>query len=107
MIVLKEIGTAQTFKIMPREDSADSMTLQEEGTTLAPVSYAITLAGSGYYRTITKIVTLEEGKTYILKVYNGSDIVYRGRVFCTNQTVAGYTINGTDYTEHEGTYIVI
>jgi hypothetical protein len=107
MIVLQEVGTAQTFKITPRSGTATTMTLQKEGTTLAPVSYNITLSGSGYYREITKIVTLEEGCSYALVVYNNSDVIYKGRVYCTNQTIEDYTINNDVYEQHAGTYILI
>jgi len=106
MIVLQEVGTNQTFKITPRSGTATTMTLQKEGTTIAPVSYNITLAGTGYYRTITKTVTLDEGCSYELIVYNNSDVIYKGRVYCTNQTIEDYTINDDLYAEHGGTYLL-
>lgn len=107
MIILKELNTDQTFKIMPRSSTADTMTIQEEGTSNAAVSYAITLGeADSYYHTITKTVTLEEGKFYIIKVFNGSDIVFRGRIFCTNQTIEDYTINNGIYEQHQGTFII-
>lgn len=107
MVVLKELGTDQTFKIIPRSNTADSMTIKEEGTTLDPVSYAISLTDGGYYQSITKTVTLEEGKTYQLRVLNGATEIYRDTIYCTNQTISDYSINNGVYEQHEGTFIVI
>ena len=96
MIVLQETVSAQDFKIIPREYQADSMTITNE-TTGASTTYAITTAIQGYYLTFSKAVTLEENVFYNLTVLNGSDIVYKDRIFCTNQTVSTYTVNNNEF----------
>lgn len=96
MIILKQSGLTQTFNVIPRSYSADSIVITGvEGST----TYSITASESGRYLTWDKIVTLVEGQFYTLTVLNGTDIVYKDRIFCTNQTVADYTINNNEYTE--------
>ena len=96
MVILQETASAQDFKIIPREYNADSMVITNE-TTGTSTTYAITASKSSYYLTFSKAVTLEEGVFYSLTVKNGSDIVYKDRIFCTNQTVSTYSINNNEY----------
>lgn len=99
MIILKESGSDQTFKIVPRELNADTMTLVNE-TTGESTDYAVTPTTVDYYLEITKTVTLKEGNFYQLTVKNGSDVVYKDKVFCTNQTIADYSVNNNEYTNY-------
>jgi len=99
MIILREQGTSQTFKIIPRELAATSMTFTHDETGVV-LTYTITPSVSTYYLSISKIVALKEDHFYSLKVYNGTDIVYRDKVFCTNQTVSDYTVNNGEYVQN-------
>lgn len=78
--------------------NADSIDIKDvaENTT---VNYPITFAVDRYYMSITETVALIEGRQYTLKVKNGTDIVYKGMIYCTNQVVADYTINSGEYVE--------
>ena len=96
MVILKEQGTSQSFKIIPRVNQADSLVVKGvEGST----SYSITPTFDRYFMVIAGIFTLKEGQQYSFDVKNGTEIVYKGRIFCTNQTIADYTINSGTYTE--------
>lgn len=99
MIVLKELGTDQTFKIIPRTYAADTLVLVNE-TTGEETSYAISITQTDYYAVITKTLTLKEGNFYRMTVLNGSDIVYRDKVFCTNQTISSYSVNNNEFTTY-------
>lgn len=108
MIYLKEIATAQAFKIIPRSYVADSMIITNEYTNVA-TTYAITPVISSYYLEITKIVNLVEDNNYTLTVLNGTDVIYYGKIYCTNQVVADYSINNGDYVQHtsDNQYIIV
>ena len=96
MIILKASGLSQTFNIIPRSYFADSIVITGvEGAT----TYSVASLQSGRYLTFDKIVTLIENQFYTLTVLNGTTIIYKDRIFCTNQTVANYTINNSEYTE--------
>ena len=97
MIILEEIGTAQTFKIIPRELVADSMVILNELTDVSE-TYAITPTVDRYYLVIDEVLNLKEGNFYTLEVKNGSEIVYKGKIFCTNQSISTYSVNNNEYT---------
>ena len=102
MIILEEIGTAQTFKIIPRELFADSMVILNELTDVSE-TYLITPTVDRYYLVIEEVLNLKEGNFYTLEVKNGSEIVYKGKIFCTNQSISTYSVNNNEYTSYSST----
>ena len=97
MIILQETVAAQDFKVIPREYVADTMVITDE-TSGVSVSYDITATQVSYYLTFSKAVTLKEGVFYSLEIKNGSDVVYKDKVFCTNQDTTTYTVNNNEFT---------
>jgi len=81
-------------------DSYDIISI--EGTTNyvstgTRVDYDGNSDSEGIYLSITDTIALEEGKQYSLVVKNGSDVIYRDMIFCTNQTISDFTINNNEY----------
>lgn len=99
MIILQETGIAQEFKVIPRELVADSMTLTSE-TTGEAVTYVITPTIDRYYLVINEIVALKENNFYTIEVNNASEIVYKDKIFCTNQTVSDFSVNNNEFTTY-------
>jgi hypothetical protein len=99
MIVLQELATAQEFRIIPRELSATSMVITNELTDVS-TTYAITPTIDRYYLVINIIVNLQQNNFYTLSVLNNTDVVYKGKIFCTNQTIPTYTPNNNEYTTY-------
>jgi len=107
-IILKEQVGSQTFKVIPRSYTADSFNIKgQEGTTnylVSPtrVDYDGNTDTTGTYLSISKAVTLIEGRHYRFTLLNGSDVVYEATIFCTNQTIGNgdFTINSGEYTEN-------
>lgn len=97
MIILQETASAQDFKVIPREYVADTMVITDE-TTGVSVSYPITTTQVSYYLAFSKAVTLKEGVFYALEIKNGSEVVYKDKIFCTNQTVSTYSVNNNEFT---------
>lgn len=99
MIILQETGIAQEFKVIPRELVADSMTLTSE-TTGEAVTYVITPTIDRYYLVINEIVALKENNFYTIEVKNATEIVYKDKIFCTNQTVSDFSVNNNEFTTY-------
>lgn len=97
MIILLESVSAQTFTFIPRTLAATSMVITDEGQNTS-ATIAITPSVSTYYLSVTETLTLVDGRSYTLEVLNGTDVVYRDKIFCTNQTVS-------DYSPHNGEYV--
>lgn len=102
MIILKEIGTAQTFKIIPTRGSVvNKLSLRNE-TTNEVIDYDIISTSSSFFITITEILDLKDGHFYEASFYESIPtfddvLVHKDRIFCTNQTIANYTINKNEY----------
>lgn len=107
MIVLTTSTSAQTISFIPR-GSFNTMILTDDQTN-TPVTVSITSQTSGdYVNTITASFTLTEGHFYDLVLKQGSDIVYKDRIFCTDQNIVTFSVNNGDYTSNttSNTFIV-
>jgi hypothetical protein len=62
-------------------------------------TYLITPTADRYYLVIEEVLNLKEGNFYTLEVKNGSEIVYKGKIFCTNQSTSYSSTN--DYVTYE------
>jgi len=52
--------------------------------------------------TLSGIFTLVEGRFYKFDVLDGSSLIYRGKIFCTDQTdYDKYSVNDGVYTEEQ------
>ena len=111
MIILTTSVNAQELKFIPREYVASSIVITDQDTN-TPVTYAgLTFVTDRYYLKGDVIFSpkLIEGRFYTLKVLNGTTVVYRDMIFCTDQTISTYSINDGVYTKHETTneYVVL
>jgi len=96
MIILKEQNTPQTFSFIPRELKATTIVLRNE-TTGSETNITADFFLSDYYLTTTTIFDLKENTFYNLTIKNNDDIVYKDKVFCTNQNTDTYTVNQNEY----------
>lgn len=102
MIVLQETGT-QTFSFIPRSQSYDALFLTDDQTNVE-VQVTIDASTQGdYLDTITATFSLTEGHFYNLVVKDGSDVIFKDRVFCTNQPVVSFSVNNGQYTSNSTT----
>jgi hypothetical protein len=96
MIILKEQNAAQTLKFIPRSYGADTIVLRDETTNeIQTISATFTL--DSYYLSTSKIFDLKENTFYNLTIKNGVEVVYKDKVFCTNQVLKDYTVNKDEY----------
>lgn len=100
MIILRESLLSQSFKFIPRTLSADSMVITDEAENTSD-TIAITPVADRYYLSVSEVLTLVEGRFYTLTVLNGTEVVYKDKIFCTNQVVKDYTINKDEYVQNE------
>lgn len=107
MIVLTTSTSAQTFSFIPR-DIPTSMVITDDQTN-TPVTVAITSQTQGnYVNTLTATFALEEGHFYDLVLYKNTEIVYKDRIFCTDQNIVSFSVNNGQYTSNttSNTFIV-
>ena len=99
MIILKEQDTPQVLKFIPRNYGADTIVLRNETTNEVHTILA-SFALDKYYLTTTNVFYLKENTFYNLTVKNGVEVVYKDRIFCTNQEILDYSVNKNEYIAH-------
>lgn len=95
MIHLRATTDIQTIKFIPKELNATSIVLND--VTIDDIDFYI----DKYYLVAYAVFDLKENEFYDLIVYNGYEIVYIDKVFCTNQELKDYTINENTYIVYE------
>jgi hypothetical protein len=111
MIILTTSATSQELKFIPREYAATGFELTDQDTN-TPVTYTgVTFTKDRYYLKGNVLFSplLIEGRFYTIKILNGTNVVYRDMIFCTDQAISTYSINDGVYTKHETTneYVVL
>lgn len=102
MHILKVLATAQSIVIVPRSFPG-SVTLklidESKNTTATP---SVSVSSVDGFMTLTGTFSLVEGRYYGLEVFDGSNLIYRDRVFVTPQTEFDkFTVNQNIYTEEQ------
>ena len=69
----------------------------ENETITVPI---VSSVAYGYTNSITAAFTLKEAGSYMLTLKQGSEIIYRDKIYCTDQAVTNYTINEGQYVSH-------
>ena len=97
MIILQEVGTAQSFSFIPRSDSYNTLQITDEQTGVTSSVTITSSVVSEYYHTITATFSLKENHYYTLTLKQNTDIVYKDKVFCNNQSIPTFSVNNGQY----------
>jgi hypothetical protein len=98
MVILQQVGTEQSIRFIPRTSSYDGLFITDDQTnTEVQVTIASSVQGD-YFDTINATFTILQNHFYNLEIRNGNTVVYKDRIFCTNQAVDSYSVNEGKYT---------
>jgi hypothetical protein len=94
MKVLTTSTSAQQLEVIPRSYPATiNIKLRNEITNeVTTISSISTTTVKGYLRFSTAY-DLDESYFYELTILDGSSVIYKDKIFCTNQTIADYSVN--------------
>ncbi|MBL4703715.1 MAG: hypothetical protein JKY54_04290 [Flavobacteriales bacterium] len=88
------------FKVIPRSQPVTVVAIFRDESTKVPTNYNVTPTYSNGFMTLSDVFLVDEGVFYQLTIKDGTDIIYRGRIFCTAQTdFAKYTVASGVYKE--------
>ncbi len=123
MKIMTTSSSSQNIDVIPRTfASTYTMKLRDTSTNEEVFSSSVSAASvsSGNYKTVSVTISpvLKEGRFYDLKLLSGSSLVYRDKIFCTDQTVNQannnyYDINNGEFTfdetagSHDNDYIIV
>jgi len=97
MIVLTPSLTAQTFSFIPRNTTYNVMQITDDQTNVTQTVAILSSTTGDYVNTITALFTLVDGHFYNLVLKNGSNIIFKDRVFCTSQNLVTFSVNNGVY----------
>ena len=75
-------------------ESENKVVLTDEGTTIGTASF---------YNTYTTSHTFKEGEYYMIDITTSGKLIFRDKIFCTNQAIGTFEINNGVYTTHSTT----
>ena len=97
MIVLTPSLTAQTFSFIPRNTTYNVMQITDEQTNVTQTVTILSSTTGDYVNKITAAFTLVDGHFYNLVLKNGSNIIFKDKVFCTSQNLVTFSVNNGEY----------
>ena len=104
MIILQETNNNQIIKVIPREYTTTttytvSITSDSENKNVYTNNFTDQFTSDKYWYQFTDAFpNLEQDNFYTLKITSPTQEVFRGRIFCTNQTINDYSVNTGVYT---------
>lgn len=107
MIILKEQEAAQNLYATIDGLEADAIVLRDEETNTEETIECV-FSIDKYYAVTNLVFPIKENKFYTITILNGTEVVYKDKIFCTNQTIETYSINKDAYTQHttDNEYII-
>tara|TARA_R100000353_G_scaffold171983_2_gene136740 strand:- start:499 stop:840 length:342 start_codon:yes stop_codon:yes gene_type:complete len=107
MIVLQESASAQNLDFIPRSFTSGNtynVTIVNEQTNTEIYNQSVTsITENLYYNRLNAIFNVKQDNFYIVTVKSGSDVIFKDKIFCTNQTISDFTVNDSQYTEQDTT----
>lgn len=133
MIILTTSVAEQTIRIIPRQYPDDVVITLRDDSTNTTTTYTLDSmewensdeewqtvdmnwnSAGGYYEdkgylVISNSYALTENRFYDLTITDGSAVIYKDRVFCTDQSISDYSVNDGVYTTentYDNEYIII
>lgn len=98
MIILKELNTAQNLYATIDGLEADAIVLKDEETNTEETIECV-FSIDKYYAVTNLVFPIKQNKFYTLTILNGTDVVYKDKIFCTNQIIEEFSINNNVYTQ--------
>ena len=97
MIILQESNSAQSFSFIPRSDSYNTLQLTNEQTGITSNVTITTNVVGEYFNTITATFSIKQNNFYTLTLLNNATVVFKDKVFCTNQSIPTFSVNSGQY----------
>jgi hypothetical protein len=98
MVILQQSSSEQSIRFIPRTSTYDGLFITDDQTnTEVQVTIASSVQGD-YFDTINATFTILQNHFYNLEIRNGNTVVYKDKIFCTNQAVDSYSVNEGKYT---------
>jgi hypothetical protein len=103
MIILTTSTSEQSFVFIPRSHVFDYVGITDDQTNVTTEITGYIHTVGDYYDTLKAEFNLVENHFYDLVIIRGASVVYKDRIFCTNQNVNAFTVNNGQYVSNSTT----
>lgn len=103
MIVLTTDTTPQEFVFIPRSHVVETIEITDDQTNETIIISDFTHTEGDYYDTLEAEFNLVENHFYNLEIKNGSSVIYKDRIFCTDQNLVTFSVNNGQYVSNTTT----
>lgn len=103
MNVLTTTLDPQPLVIVPRSTTFDELIFTDDSTNIPVVIEIDSVEDKSYYQILNVFCELVENRFYNVELFNDGALIYRGKVFCTDQTIVNFSVNKGRYTSHATT----
>jgi hypothetical protein len=94
MKVLTTSSNPQELKVIPRSyPSLITVKVRNESTNGVDTYTDVSTTQDKGYLVFSEAYSLEEAFSYELTILDGSTVIYKDKIFCTNQDIADYSVN--------------
>ena len=102
MHILTTSSSNQSIKFVARADASSPTLSLTDKTKRTTSTVSVTKTTDGDYMVLTGTFSLKEGNQYTFRVKDGSTEIYRGLIFCTDQSnLDRYFANNGEYIEED------
>jgi len=103
MHILTTSTDTQSIKISARRDTSEPIFLLTDKTSRTTETISVTKTTDGDFMVLSASFSLKEGSQYSFRVKEGSTELYRGLIYCTDQTeLDKFFINKDEYVSQTG-----
>ena len=103
IILTTENVNQQKIFFIPRSNVFNSVKITDEQTNVTTIINSYTFSSKDYWSTLESIFNLKENHFYTLEIKNDSNIVFRDKIFCTDQSTSSFSVNNAQYTSNNTT----
>ena len=111
MHILTTSTDEQTLKIAPRLDASSPVFELKDKSTGVVTEISVSKTASEPFMELSGAFSLVEDRFYSFKVKDGSTVVYKGLIYCTDQTEYNkFDVNKDDYVvddSYDNEYVII
>lgn len=93
----------QVFRFIPRSRTFNSVKITDEQTNVTTIINSYTFEAGDYWCRLSSVFNLKENHFYTLEIKNDSNIVFRDKIFCTDQSTSSFSVNNAQYTSNNTT----
>ena len=108
IILTTENVIQQKIFFIPRSNVFNSVKITDEQTNVTTIINSYTFSSKDYWSTLESIFNLKENHFYTIEIKNENTIVFRDKIFCTDQSTSSFSVNNAQYTSNstQNTFIV-